>query len=833
FTTFSPLFWLLALLVLAAAWRFSLVDRPGPLKVASLALRVLAVVLLVLALCRPYWKEETEERHVVHLLDVSESVELGDVRAQMPGLREELEVLGSRDSYSLFLYGKGIRPMETVEELEELVSQWEEGIDDSEFRSESFLSAALQQSRIAFPAGKKREIRLWSDGLPTDEERLAEALNRLRDEDIDLQFSTLAGREEREAALLAITPTTTEAFENEVVRLRVDAMASEAMSARLQILHQGVVVDGRTVELEAGGGNRFTFDVNMTTPGPGQWTAELIPEHDFFPINNQLTTTITVRGQPRVLILHRKPQEMRPFVRLLEEQEFDVDSRGGRGLPESLEEMLAFDAILIADTPATDLTMRQMELLRRYVSDFGGGLGMLGSENSFGLGGYFKTPVEEVLPLTSRFEKEKEKPSLAMVLVIDKSGSMEGLPISLARQAAKATVELLGGRDQIAVIGFDSNPQVIVEMRPADDKISIQSSIDSLAAGGGTDVYPSMQLGREMLEGSVSKIKHMIILSDGQTQGADHLGLAQAMADSGITVSTVALGSGADRTLLSGIAEMGRGRYYETLDPSSVPQIFTKETMQASKSAIKEDLFGVIPAGDHPILSGYSEADLPFALGYVMTEVKPTAQLLLIAETGDPVLAVSRFGLGAGMAYSSDLTEMWGGEWLAWSEGGKFWAQVLRGIVRKADVEGLRTSPRVTGRDWVVDIFREDPDGSPVLGATWDAVVLQGSGKGEATPVEEVGLGHYRARVPLSDAGPQLSLRLHEQDSDKLKVLHYSQPYPAEYRLGGDVPESIRSLSEKAEEGEETKQFRHRSITHWFVYASMVCLLGGIVLRRI
>src|SRR5690606_17270890 len=122
---------------------------------------------------------------------------------------------------------------------------------------------------------------------------------------------------------------------------------------------------------------------------------------------------------------------------------------------------------------------------KQYVIDLGGGLMMLGSENSFGLGGYYKTPVEEVLPLVSRFEKEKEKPSLAMVLVIDKSGSMDGLPIQLARQAAKAAVELLSARDSIAVVGFDDQAQVVCEMTSAADGETVQAAIDSLQAGGG------------------------------------------------------------------------------------------------------------------------------------------------------------------------------------------------------------------------------------------------------------------------------------------------------------------------------------------------------------
>ncbi|MFT4638629.1 MAG: Ca-activated chloride channel family protein [Verrucomicrobiales bacterium] len=322
---------------------------------------------------------------------------------------------------------------------------------------------------------------------------------------------------------------------------------------------------------------------------------------------------MSVSGKPRVLVLHQKPRAMRSFTRAMKEQEIEVDARGVRGLPETMEGLLAFDAITLADISATQLTMTQMELVKHYVMDFGGGVAMIRSENSFGIGGYYKTPVEEVLPLVSRFEKEKENPSLAMALIIDKSGSMQGLPIELARQAAKASVQLLSSRDQIGVIGFDSQPQIISELRRVSEMEAIHAAIDSLEADGGTDIYQGMLAGKDMLDNALSKMKHMIVLSDGQTSAADFPGLVQAMTENTITVSTVALGAEAEKDLLTEIAGIGRGRYYETMDPATVPQIFTKETMQASMSAIKEDLYATLVTADHPLLSGYSEDELPFS----------------------------------------------------------------------------------------------------------------------------------------------------------------------------------------------------------------------------
>ncbi len=511
-----------------------------------------------------------------------------------------------------------------------------------------------------------------------------------------------------------------------------------------------------------------------------------------------------------------------------------IEVRGKFGVPDSIGDLLSFDAVVLADLPATAMSQRQMSLLNQYVRDFGGGLVMLGSENSFGLGGYHRTPVEEALPLVSRFEKEKEKPSLAMVLVIDKSGSMEGLPIMLAREAAKAAVELLGARDQIGVIGFDGEPYIVSEMRMASERDAIDSGIDSLAAGGGTNMYPAMVTGKEMLENCSAKIRHMICLSDGQTQPADHESLVQAMVDSGIAVSTVALGD-ADRQLMATLAEIGRGRYYETNDPANVPQIFTKETMQASKSAIKEDLYGTVQMGDHPVLAGFGESELPYTLGYVMTQQKATAQLLLIADSGDPLLAICRYGLGTGMAWSSDWSERWGGEWLAWGDCGRFWGQVLRGVVRRQNNDGILVTSQVDGDDGLLSIQKRDTTGTLQPGIDWELAAIDDQGQPEAVPVRETGLGSYSASIPLAGK-EKLSVRLRDRAGEQMQVLHYDRPYPAEYNLSRSLPESVAVLppysASEIRAGIVPERTRE-SIAHWFCWGALASLLLAGLFRRI
>ena len=835
FVTFRPLIWIAAIVVvLLVAARFSLVDRPPLLRWSSLAFRIAAILLLIFALCRPFAADQNDQLHVNFLVDVSESV---DVDASIAALKKVDEWIGGfhgGDTWSLFAVGQGVRPYESTDALRKVLNQWKTGVADDKFRSDTRLADALLTTRLVFPADKSRRVVLMTDGQETDG-NIGAVLTQLQDEGIDARLFPIAGLSHAEAAVLALQPSSHDAFHGEVLRMSTKLAANQPMNGKLRLIHKGVAVQQKDVALKPGKPTVADFDVEMTTPGASLWSVELVPSDDHFPINNRASCTVNVRGRPRILAIHEKPEQLRSFARMLREQELEVEVRGRYGLPETLEEMASFDAIILADLSATSLTQRQMQMVKRYVTDLGGGLVMMGSENSFGLGGYYKTPVEDVLPLISRFEKEKEKPSLAMVLVIDKSGSMTGVPIALARQAAKAAVELLGPRDSIAVIGFDHEPQVICEMTSAVEVASVQASIDSLEAGGGTFMYPAMVKAKEMLEASPAKIRHMICLSDGQTPAADHEGLCEQMNDQGITVSTVAMGDGADKQLMASIAEVGHGRFYETDDPSNVPQIFTKETMEATKSAIKEDLFGCVRTGDHPILAGYQSADLPSTLGYVMTEAKPTAQLLLAVETGDPLLAVGRYGLGTGMAYTSDLTEKWGGEWLAWGGCGKFWAQALRGAVRKNSVAGLQVATHEDEGNWKFDIRRTGSDGLPINGIRWSAIALDEDGNERPISVTEAGLGRYECDVPI-ESHERLTVRLRDEDHDKTSLQHFHHPYPAEYRLAQEMPPAIAAMTRADPHSivaDVKPQLGRHAIVHWAYFGALGCLVVSVLLRRL
>src|SRR6185436_2041209 len=177
------------------------------------------------------------------------------------------------------------------------------------------------------------------------------------------------------------------------------------------------------------------------------------------------------------------------------------ESRPATGVPQTLEDLLNFDCFILANVPSDRLggaggssasiavssgsSARQMQMIRSYVQDFGGGFIMIGGDQSFGLGGYYNTPIEEVLPVRMPIQKDLNRPSIAIELIIDKSGSMEGAKIQLAKRAGVATSEAINPRDQIGVVGFDSDAKEILALTPAADRANINAAISTLEAGGG------------------------------------------------------------------------------------------------------------------------------------------------------------------------------------------------------------------------------------------------------------------------------------------------------------------------------------------------------------
>ncbi|MDB5311148.1 MAG: von Willebrand factor type domain protein, partial [Gemmataceae bacterium] len=511
-------------------------------------------------------------------------------------------------------------------------------------------------------------------------------------------------------------------------------------------------VVGEKVKIKAGE-NRFRFRQQVTAERAAEYTARIKGFRDKLLDNNAARGLVFSGGKPRVLVVDSDPKQAKHLAFALEQEGIRVDIRPPQGVPDTLSDLQNYELLVLSNVPATAMSTRQMNNVRTYVQDLGGGLIMIGGDQAFGLGGYYKTTIEEILPVRSDFEKEKEKPSLAMVLVIDKSGSMGGVKMEMAKDAAKAAVELLGPKDKVGVIAFDGDLFWIADVQPAANKGQILDKISAIEAGGGTTMGPPMEAAYEALQATPAKLKHVIVLTDGVSEPADFEGIAQNMAQAKMTCSTVAVGDDCDFKLLQEIARLGNGRYYQAEDPSSVPQIFARETVTASKSAINEQPFTPIVTRPAQAVADIRFEDAPFLLGYVTTRPKPTSELILATEKGDPLLAWWRYGLGMSVAFTSDAKSRWAAEWLSWPGYSKFWAQVVRHAMRKSDAKGVYT--QVDRKDGKVRVTLDaiKTDGKYLNDAPAELTVIAPQGGERKLGMTQTAPGRYVGEFPADKAG--------------------------------------------------------------------------------
>jgi uncharacterized membrane protein len=457
--------------------------------------------------------------------------------------------------------------------------------------------------------------------------------------------------------------------------------------ARLKLLRDGALLSEREVPLTQGK-NWFRMEQNLRRPGVHTFELAVESAADTFPENNVLQGIVKVKGPPRVLYLHAREETQRFLARALSVQGYSVVQAAANQAALSLPELSAFDLVVLDNVPAYQLAQHGMEELEKYVRDLGGGLIVVGGSQSYGAGGYLKTPLERVVPLGMRPPSQVDLPHVALLFVLDKSGSMGGgeqgmSKLDLAKSSALAAADLLNPHDQIGILLFDAQWEWLLPFRPVGKGEWLSDRLASVQSDGGTDMYKALVEAQRSLAVKTAPIRHVLVLSDGLTDKMDFASLVGKMVAGGITVSTVALGKDADVGLMAFIARVGKGRAYVTLDQSSVPQIFTTETLLAARDLIVEKPMQPSVVQSVGPLQGIAVDRVPVVRGYVLTYPKAHADLLMkVGE--DPLLASWRYGLGRVVAFTSDLSGKWGRDWVQWVEFPRWAAQLARSVRTKA-----------------------------------------------------------------------------------------------------------------------------------------------------
>jgi Ca-activated chloride channel family protein len=437
-----------------------------------------------------------------------------------------------------------------------------------------------------------------------------------------------------------------------------------------------------------------------------------------------------------------------------------VDIQAPADLPIGIAPLAAYKAVVLANVPAVDLNEQRMRVLQSYVRDLGGGLVVIGGPDSYGVGGYYQTPLEETLPLEMQLKDQQRIPRLTIIYVIDRSGSMEmaspsGVTLlELAKEAARRSINFLFERDRAGVLSFDSNPQWLVPIQYVANRAAIIQQIGALRPGGGTDIYAAVRELLRTLPSDPSTLKHVILLTDGIADEAGIVETVRIMNEQhGITFTSIGIGMSVP-PFMQEIARIGKGAYYNLVDVQNIPQIFAAETVLATRSYIIEEPFVPVLTANSPIMSGIQA--VPPLLGYVATSAKPTATVILSAPVqgyNDPLLASWQYGLGRVVAWTSDATARWSQAWTEWEGFQRFWSQVIRWTI----LEGLNSAleARVEQRDGrsVLIVEARDDQGAFLNGLTLNGSVVDPMLGGQNITLRQVAPGRYEAEFDANREG--------------------------------------------------------------------------------
>ncbi len=773
----------------------------------SLALRILIMLLLILSLAGTQLVRAADELAVVFLVDASDSISPAQAETAESYIRTSLESMTPNDQAAVILFGANAlveRPMSGLAELAP-VSSVPQALQTD-------IAEAIRLGMALFPAGSARRLVILSDGTATVGDA-NEAARLAANSGVQISYVLLGRAATAAEALLTSVSAPTRISQGETFRLDITAESSADMPATLRVLSGGNVVYEEAVQLRRGA-NNFAVRLRALEQEFARYRVQLTPATDTFFQNNELAAYTEITGPPRVLLVANdgtvaddgtvQPDESPQLRQALEATGLVVDRTTPADLPASLAELSNYASVILVNVNAKNLSPRKMEVLQSYVRDLGGGLVAVGGPQSYGVGGYFRTPLEETLPVEMQIKDQERFPSVSIVIVIDRSGSMsaqEGgvTKIQLAAEGAVRVVELLNDFDEIAVFPVDTQPDNPIGPLPASQREEAISLIRQIGAGGGgIYVRTGLEAAAAALADSPNQVKHIILLADGsdseQKEGVEPL-IASLVAE-GVTVTAVAIGNGPDVPWLQQVAQWGNGRFHFTNEAANLPQIFTQETTSIQRTYLVEERFFPSLVSNSPILAGITA--VPPLYGYVGTSPKDTAQVILNSEQGDPVLAAWQYGLGRSIAWTSDATGRWGRDWVQWEGFPAFWAQAVRWTISQDRDSNVETVVTYTDEQATLTVDARGSSGDFLNSLTMEANVVAPDGSVQNVTLSQVAPGRYEAEFAPETDGAYF-IRVAGSDGTEENVVGQTSGwvlgYSPEYREFETNPQLLANIA--------------------------------------
>jgi len=619
------------------------------------------------------------------------------------------------------------------------------------------LEKALSLAAAVLPEEHAGRIVLVTDGVET-EGALGRVLDDLRSRGVPVDVLEWGYEFPQEVWLerldLPRSVKVGEAYEASVV-----LSSLQDGSGRLVLRENGQEIFADEVEFTAGK-NRFSLPLRLRGPGYYEYLAriEVPPGRDGWAENNIAVGHLYLEGEGRVLLVtdpSGDPRDWRELERALKGAERLVERTESYDFPRDAMSLMPYDCVVLANVPADTFDAVQQEALRSAVFNQGTGFLMVGGKNSFGPGGYNRTPVEEALPVTMDVSQRKVMPKGALAIVLHTCEFAAGN--TWGKEIAKAAMRVLSKEDEVGILVYTwdnrgTGAKWLFPLTPAAEYDRLVTLINKAEIGDMPDFGTTMRMGLAGLQASDAAARHMIIISDGDPQPPSPALLRQFVSAQ-TSVSTVAINphGGQDISIMNGIASATGGRYYFAEDAEELPSIFIKEAKTLRRSMIQNKDFTPTVEFPSPVLKGIDA--LPELHGYVLTTPKPRAATILEGpeeEDLDPVLATWRYGLGKTAAFTSDLSPNWGRDWIQWGRFRAFVKQLMIDVSRVKGEGSLQVRTRAEGMRAaiIVEDFKREASFMDVR-----ASVSGPGGRIETVPLRQTGPRRYEGTFALSGKG--------------------------------------------------------------------------------
>jgi hypothetical protein len=709
-----------------------------------LLLRGVALALVILAMSQPVLHRSGSWISVVYLLDVSHSIKPLALDHAITWV-DKAVASGEADTSAFFAFGANAVEADAADGLR-AVRVADGRVFGAVDRSATNLAAAIERGLAALPPYHVPRLVLLTDGHGNrgDFDR---AVDRLRLDGVRTYTRATEARDRADAWIdgVEFSDTVTAGLP---FALRVELFAQVATEGTLIVAQGRRVLTSETVRLAAGA---TIVDLRPVLEDAGSALLDVLLqiERDPEPQNNLVQMALHAVERPKLLYVEGRAETVDYLRDALMEGGFEVELGFPWDLPTDSRRLETYAAVILSDVDPRLLSVPAMNAIESYVSDYGGGLLLAGGESVYGEDGYSDTAIERAMPIW--FKAEHKPQDLALVIALDKSYSMVGDKMALAKEASKAALDLLEDDQQFGLLAFDYHFYWPVPIQLASAKDRLRERIAAIEASSPTNIYPALQDVFLSLQQTEAEVKHVILLSDGKTYEDDYEGLVTEMVEDEITVSTVAVGGKADRELLSNIAKWGDGRSYFIEDPTRVPEIFVEETQKAQGITLEED-DEVRSEVRKPIeaLAGLEMETAPALLGYVRTMSKDNSEVVLdTGDDGDPILVRWQYGLGRTVFFAADVKNRWSAPWLEWDGYGKFWVQLVREAMRQ---DAFRLPGFTVVRDQAGARVRLElvDDSGRFRNALRPTVAVTVGDDESELELAQVAPGRYQARLPLS-----------------------------------------------------------------------------------